>query len=123
MTTPTTSLSLALSARAAPSGMNPRSATACSTRSLVSGRGLRSLLSTRETEAMDTPATRATSYMVGCVCAASPLSTSRSLLVQDVVSAYRQGRVVVESAYHRVDRSVFPVPGHAQDLWPVVTGT
>ena len=61
MTTPTISLSLPLSARAAPSGMNPSSATACITRSLVSGRVLRRSLRTRETDAMDTPAARATS--------------------------------------------------------------
>ena len=61
MTTPTTSLSCPLSARAAPSGMNPSSATAWSTRSLVSSRGFRRPLSTRETEAIDTPAARATS--------------------------------------------------------------
>ena len=61
MTTPTTSLSRALSARAAPSGMNPSSATACSTRSLVSGSGLPRPFSTRDTEAMDTPAAWATS--------------------------------------------------------------
>ena len=59
--TPTTSLNRALSARAAPSGAKPSSATAASTRSLVSCRGLRCPLSTRETEAMDTPAARATS--------------------------------------------------------------
>jgi hypothetical protein len=59
--TPTTSLSRALSARAAPSGTKPRSATAASTRSRVSWRGLRCPLSTRDTEAMDTPAARATS--------------------------------------------------------------
>ena len=59
--TPTTSLSRALSARAAPSGAKPSSATAASTRSLVSCRGLRCPFSTRETEAMDTPASRATS--------------------------------------------------------------
>ncbi len=61
MTTPTTSLSRPLSARAAPSGTKPSSATAWSTRSLVSSRGLRRPLSTRETDAIDTPATRATS--------------------------------------------------------------
>ena len=61
ITTPTTSLSRTLSARAAPSGMKPSSATARSTRSLVSGSGLRRPLSTRDTDAMDTPATRATS--------------------------------------------------------------
>ena len=61
ITTPTTSLILPLSARAAPSGTNPSSATACSTRSLVSSRGLRRPLSTRDTDAIDTPATRATS--------------------------------------------------------------
>ena len=59
--TPTTSLSRALSARAAPSGANPSSATAASTRSRVSCRGLRCPLSTRDTDAMDTPAARATS--------------------------------------------------------------
>ena len=61
MTTPTTSLSRPLSARAAPSGTNPSSATAWSTRSLVSSRGLRRPFSTRETDAIDTPAARATS--------------------------------------------------------------
>ena len=61
ITTPTTSLNRPLSARAAPSGMKPSSATARSTRSLVSGSGLRRPLSTRDTEAMDTPAARATS--------------------------------------------------------------
>ena len=39
--TPATSFSRTLSARAAPSGMKPSSPTACSTRSLASGRGLR----------------------------------------------------------------------------------
>src|SRR6266496_2786343 len=59
-TTPTTSLSRALRALAAPSGAKPSSATACRTRSLVSSRGLRCPFSTRETEAIETPATRAT---------------------------------------------------------------
>jgi hypothetical protein len=58
---PTTSLSRTLSARAALSGTKPSSATARCTRSLVSGRGLRRPLSTRDTEAMETPAARATS--------------------------------------------------------------
>ena len=61
ITTPMTSFSRALSARAAPSGMKPSSATACSTRSLVSGSGLPRPFSTRETEAIDTPAALATS--------------------------------------------------------------
>ena len=60
-TTPTTSLSLALSALAALSGTKPSSATARSTRSLVSGRGLRCPLSTRDTDAIDIPAILATS--------------------------------------------------------------
>jgi len=59
--TPTTSLSRTLNARAAPSGTKPSSATAARTRSLVSWRGLRCPLSTRDTEAMETPAARATS--------------------------------------------------------------
>ena len=61
MTTPMISLSRALSARAAPSGMKPSSATACRTRSRVSGMGLPRPFSTRETEAIDTPAALATS--------------------------------------------------------------
>ena len=61
MITPTTSLSFTESARAALSGTKPRSATACCTRAAVSGRGLRRPLSTRDTEAMETPAARATS--------------------------------------------------------------
>ena len=60
-TTPTVSLSLTLSARAAPSGTKPSSATARSTRSRVSARGLPVPLRTRETDAMDTPAVAATS--------------------------------------------------------------
>src|SRR5882724_5416759 len=54
-TTPTTSLSRLDSARAAPSGTKPSSCTAASTRSWVSGRGLLRPLSTRETDAIDTP--------------------------------------------------------------------
>ena len=50
-----------LSALAALSGTKPSSATARCTRSTVSGRGLRRPFSTRETDAMDTPAARATS--------------------------------------------------------------
>jgi hypothetical protein len=61
MITPATSFSRTLSARAAPSGTNPSSATARSTRSRVSGRGFRRPFSTRDTDAMETPAARATS--------------------------------------------------------------
>ena len=61
MTTPMISLSLTLSARAAPSGMKPSSATAARTRSRVSAIGLPRPLRTRETEAIDTPAALATS--------------------------------------------------------------
>ena len=61
MITPATSFSRALRARAASSGTKPSSATACSTLSRVSGRGLRWPFSTRETDAIETPADRATS--------------------------------------------------------------
>ena len=60
-TTPTTSLRPLESARAAPSGTKPRSRTAAITRSTVSARGLRCPLSTRDTDAMETPALLATS--------------------------------------------------------------
>ena len=61
LTMPTTSFSRTLSARAALSGTKPSSATARCTRSFVSGRGLRRPFSTRDTEAIETPAARATS--------------------------------------------------------------